>query len=102
MYWDTEYDDVTNIGWMHDRPHYRIPKSSFSKVIRVPFEDTTIPIPEDYDRICRLTYGDDYMTPIKIYKHDYLKKQVDHLRKQLEAQGEVLPKAWDMEFEGQI
>lgn len=102
MYWDVEYDNVTNMGWRHDRPRYRFPKSWFNKIIRMPFEDTTIPILEDHDQICRLTYGDDYMTPIKKFNHDYLKKQVGELRKQMEAQGVALPKAWDMEFEGQV
>lgn len=100
MYWDMEYDEVTNIAWRYNHPHYRIPKKCFGKVIQVPFEDTTIPILKDHDQICRLTYGDDYMTPIKEYKHDYLKKQIAYLRKCLQAKGMAMPKAFDIEFEG--
>ncbi len=100
MYWDSEYDEMTNIAWRYNHPHYRIPKDCFSKVIQASFEDTTIPILEDYEQICRLTYGDDYMIPIKEYKHDHLKKQIDHLRIYLQAKGVVMPAAFDMRFEG--
>lgn len=34
------------------------------KIIDMPFENTTIPVPETYDRILRIHYGDNYMTPI--------------------------------------
>lgn len=99
MYWDLEYDEVTNMAWRYNHPYYRIPKSCFSKAIEAPFEDTVIPILGAYDQICRLTYGDDYMTPKKEYKHDYLKKQIDHLRKCLKAKGMALPEAFDIKFE---
>ncbi len=33
-------------------------------IIDMPFENTTLPVPETYDRILRNHYGDNYMTPI--------------------------------------
>ncbi len=98
MYQDTEADEVTNMHWMYDHRHYRIPLSCFDKSIEVPFEDTTVPILEDHDLICRLTYGDDYMTPVKQCEHDYLKKQVEALRRAFKKRGEALPNILDITF----
>jgi lipopolysaccharide cholinephosphotransferase len=41
-------------------------KSLFEKQIWVPFEDTTIPVPNGYDFILRKYYGDNYMQPKNI------------------------------------
>lgn len=99
MYWDVEADTMTNVPWLHSDPHYRIPRSLFDRVIKVPFEDTMLPILEDYDLLCRLSYGDDYMTPIKECTHDYLKKQVEYLRDHFKTRGEKFPEVFDMTFE---
>lgn len=57
---------VTRMSLWTVEPHREnMPIHAFDQVIRVPFERTTIPIPKEYDTILRLTYGDDYMTPIK-------------------------------------
>lgn len=57
---------VTRMSLWTVEPHREnMPIHAFDQIIRVPFERTTIPIPKEYDTILRLTYGDDYMTPIK-------------------------------------
>ena len=57
---------VTRMSLWTVEPHREnMPIHAFDQIIRVPFEQTTIPIPKEYDTILRLTYGDDYMTPIK-------------------------------------
>ncbi len=94
MYWDDEYDYVTNAAWMYEHRYYRIPRSCLDKMIEVPFENMTIPIPEDFDLVCRLTYGNDYMTPKKEFNHDYLRKQVDYLQKYFKKKGEIFPEAF--------
>ena len=99
MYWDMEYDHVTNVAWLYNHDHYRIPKDCFDNIIEVPFENTTIPVLKDYDLICRLTYGEAYMTPVKEYKHDYLKKQIDQLREYFQERGLNLPECFEMTFE---
>ncbi len=71
----------------------------FDNIIEVPFENTTIPVLKDYDLICRLTYGEAYMTPVKEYKHDYLKKQIDQLREYFQKRGLNLPECFEMTFE---
>ena len=46
-------------------PRYINLRSDYDvKIIDMPFENTTVPVPETYDRILRIHYGDNYMTPI--------------------------------------
>lgn len=64
MYNDTNSRIISRMSlWAVEPWRENMPIECFSKFKRVPFENTTIPIPEDYDTILRLTYGDDYMTP---------------------------------------
>lgn len=42
---------------------YQFQKEWFSDVIMMPFEDMMIPCPEEYDKVLRVFYGNDYMTP---------------------------------------
>lgn len=57
-----------------------LPKQWFDKIIEVPFEDTTIKIPAEYDKYLTLIYGD-YMTPpptnkrISNHHHMYINLQ---------------------------
>ncbi len=99
MYWDEQCEEVSRTFILHERPDFRIPKSCLDKIIEVPFENTTIPIPEGYDLLLRLDYGDDYMTPMKDDFHSYpfFKNQVDALRERYKKRGEILPKcfAWE-------
>ena len=39
------------------------------------------------------------MTPVKEYKHDYLKKQIDQLREYFQKRGLNLPECFEMTFE---
>ncbi len=48
-----------------------VSKESFEKVIDMPFEHVTIPVPVGYDEVLRALYGDDYMTPIQRVSHEY-------------------------------
>lgn len=99
MYYDVESNIITNVPWLYTDPHYRIPRTCFDKVIEIPFENTVLPVLEDYDLLCKLSYGDNYMTPVKEYQHDYLKKQIEYLREIFKKRGEELPKTFDMTFE---
>lgn len=96
MYWNSDSGILTNMFWMYDHPNYRIPRSCFDKIIEVPFENTILPIPENYDFICKLIYGKNYTTPIKKCEHDYLNRQVEHLRNCFSKSGRDLPSCWDI------
>lgn len=99
MYWNEESEEVTIMPELYKTPHYRIPIASFDRVIEKPFETISIPFPKDYDLICRLKYGTDYMTPVKTEDHDYLKKQVNFLREYFNNRGEAFPACYDMHFD---
>lgn len=64
--------------------HMRIPKEYYDKVIRIPFENTTIPVPVGFDAMLKKRYGY-YMKLVKdAGGHDYpffetQKKQLDAL-----------------------
>lgn len=69
-----------------------LPKQWFDKIIEIPFEDTTIKIPDEYDEYLTLLYGD-YMTPPPINKrisnhhHMYINLQeglsIEEVRKRM-------------------
>lgn len=99
VYWDTESDEVANVPRLYDHRDHRISSSCFKKIIEVPFENTTIPVLEDHDLVCRVLYGDDYMIPVKERGHDSVKEQMDILRNYFKDQGVPLPECFDMTFE---
>lgn len=100
MYGDTEHKEVTYLPDLCKNSHHRIPELCFNRVMEMPFEDTVIPVLEDYDLICRLNYGDDYMTPLKEYAHeDGIKNQIKILQDFFNRQGMDLPECFTMTFE---
>ncbi len=54
-------DSIRVFGQFHTLSEY-YPKDIFSKAVLVPFENTTMPVPVEYDRYLTLLYGD-YLTP---------------------------------------
>ncbi|MBQ9391659.1 MAG: hypothetical protein IJU02_05665, partial [Lachnospiraceae bacterium] len=51
---------------------YYIPKDIYATTIRLPFENTTIPVPIGYNYILQTKYGDSYMTPRNVAAgHEY-------------------------------
>lgn len=99
MYWDAECEETANILWLHENPNCRTLRFCFERVVEVPFEDRLIPIPEDYDLVCRKYYGDDYMTPKRNHMHSGYKWQIDTLRELFAGLGTVFPECFDMDFE---
>lgn len=71
-YRSEDADYVTAMHRLANGQAYYVPKSSYQRAILMPFEDIMIPVPEGYDGILRLKYGDNYMTPInQTAGHDY-------------------------------
>lgn len=103
MYWDAECDEVTLLPELCRQEQYRIPKTDFDRILEMPFEDTVIPVVETYDLVCRLKYGDDYMTPVKTYVHETgFKNQMTILQDHFKAQGKELPECFRMTFHDEI
>lgn len=64
------FDKYYATSWIPTYPGYQYKKSDFDSYIRVPFEDTKLMITEEYDKVLKIDYGDNYMTPIKTHQHD--------------------------------
>lgn len=101
MYWDTaaEAKEVTTMYMLVDEPAFRIPVSCYEQMIRVPFENTTIPVPVGYEQILRVYYGDDYMTPMQggsDHEYPYYKTQQKNLMELYEEKGVEMPE-WLLE-----
>ena len=69
IYGTDDADEVAGIWRLIWQENF--PKEWFDDLIEVPFETVTIPVPKEYDRILKIKYGDNYMTPIKKITHDY-------------------------------
>lgn len=46
-------------------------KEWFEDVVWMPFENTSIPVPKNYDECLRAIYGPEYMTPVQVIAHEY-------------------------------
>lgn len=72
LYDEEDADYITQMACLGVGMDYYIPKDVYAKSIRMPFENTTIPVPVGYDFLLRKKYGDDYMTPKNVGSgHDY-------------------------------
>lgn len=49
--------------------NFKEPRSCFEPAIFHKFGDRELRIPENYDKLLRIIYGDDYMTPIQTHTH---------------------------------
>lgn len=90
MYWDAEAEaeEASMVYMLAKRPDFRFPASCYKHTKRVPFENTTIPIPCGYEQILTACYGDDYMTPKQgaaDHEYPFWKKQqkilLEHYKK---------------------
>lgn len=72
LYGDEDSDYLSQLQRLGAGLEYYIPKEVYGTSIRLPFENTTIPVPVGYDMLLRKKYGDDYMTPRNVATgHDY-------------------------------
>lgn len=99
MHRNKKSNAVSHMSSLHGNRNYRIPISCFENIIEVPFETTTMPILADYDLLCKFSYGDNYMTPIRTSTHDDIKAQIHMLRDYFNKQGQNLPECFNMTFE---
>ncbi len=68
--------------WMKSHK-YRFPKEYYERSVRMPFENTTVPVPVCYDAILRHKYGRGYMTPVRsggAHEYPYYKEHVNVLK----------------------
>ena len=71
-YGEEESDYVSEVARILIGQDYYLPKDTYKNITRIPFENTTIPVPNNYDDLLKLKYGEDYMTPNNTgASHDY-------------------------------
>ena len=99
IYENGNSDEVANLMWLYEHRSCRYPREWFDRVKEVPFEDIMLPILEDHDLICRVDYGDDYMTPVIEHAHNIYKEQMVILRDYFNDLGMDLPECFDAAFE---
>lgn len=101
MYWDTaeEAKELTVMYKLVDEPDFRIPVSCYEAVVRLPFENTSIPVPVGYEQILKVYYGEDYMVPKQggsDHEYPYYKVQQKNLKELYEEKGVEIP-GWLLE-----
>ena len=97
MYWDTkaEAKEVSMVYLLENRPDFRIPVSCYEQAKRIPFENTTIPIPIEYERVLTVHYGEDYMTPKRggaDHEYPFYKEQQKMLEEYYKEKDLEIPK----------
>ena len=97
MYWDTkaEAKEVSMVYLLENRPDFRIPVSCYEQAKRIPFENTTIPIPIEYERVLTVHYGEDYMTPKRggaDHEYPFYKEQQKMLEEYFKEKNLEIPK----------
>ena len=94
MYWDDEPDEVALIPDLAIWRDFRFPVTHYAYTIDMPFENTTIPVPVEYDKILRRRYGENYMTPIQCsssHEYPFYRKQEELLFKKMEEKNIPIP-----------
>lgn len=73
LYKEEEAGELISVSFKQDKesvPRYK--KEWFQEIIRMPFESIEVPVPKCYDEILRVSFGEDYMTPVRdMSGHDY-------------------------------
>lgn len=71
LYTEDEADYLTIMTIWTQNKQYKFPKEYYSRTVRLPFENITIPVPYSYDAILKRKYGD-YMKLVHTWdSHDY-------------------------------
>lgn len=71
LYKKEESDDVALLHHYVVYGDGRMKKEWYDEVIWMPFENTQIAVPKNYDGCLKAVFGDEYMTPVRGNYHDY-------------------------------
>ena len=68
----SEAEYVSEIPCIGVGMDYYLPIDTYDNLIRLPYENMTIPVPANYNEVLKLKYGSDYMTPVQnTANHNY-------------------------------
>lgn len=70
-------------------PNHLFPRGIFSSTIDIPFENTTVKVPKDYDTVLRIMYGD-YAVPVKWGAIDHVYGFEEQQRAVFDALGYIM------------
>ena len=71
LYTDTDADELTMMPLWLGKKYFKVPKSYYQNTVMIPFENTKVPVPAQYDAVLKRKYGD-YMRLVKgVGAHDY-------------------------------
>lgn len=66
MFTEKQSEEVGALFWMlSDKVCHQYRKEWFEDVVYLPFENIVIPVPSGYDKILQVSYGKDYMKPVR-------------------------------------
>ena len=84
-------DEVANMSFQKKGAYHGIGKKKiwYRESIRLPFENITIPVPVDYDKVLEKSYGPNYLQPIKKWHFHNYPFYKENKRKLQEAQRDV-------------
>ena len=71
LYGEDEADYIAAMPQRLENGGHTYPKECYADAIRMPFENTTIPVPIGYDHVLKLKYGDYMRSVRKGGSHDY-------------------------------
>lgn len=85
---DSEMSNKVCVFTSYARRECQYENDWFREVIELPFEGFGVPVPVEYDKVLRATYGDYHVFKQGKAAHDYpfYKKQLEDLRKRVEQQ----------------
>ena len=70
----TSYTGKTNkyycTSWSPEYPGYQFESNLFGEYILSDFENLKLYIPQEFDKVLKIEYGDNYMKPIKTHDHE--------------------------------
>ena len=97
MFGSREADQVASLAFMYKDNGKVFDKEWFNDTVGITFEGLELPAPIKYEKVLKAEFGNDYMTPKRIYEtHDYpyYKKWHNRLAEDFKKAGIELPAMW--------
>ena len=97
MYTAKDADQVATLVFYYKNSRKIFDKKWFEKTVYMDFEGFKIPCPSGYKEVLSAEFGDDYMTPVRVYEtHEfpYYRKWHELLKKNFEESGLAMPTIW--------
>lgn len=94
MYYDVDTKRLAAVPYYCVYTEHYCSAEAYAKAARFDFEMTNVPVPQGYDEVMRLWYGDNYMTPVQArssHEYPYFAHYERELRAEYESRGMNFP-----------